>query len=104
MQLIEAQRRYLRGLAHGLRPCVHVGSDGVSTAVLAELSGALEHHELLKVKIRAADRGERDKAIDMLVQGSGAVLVGRIGNIAILYRQSRGEPRINLPPGRKSYG
>ena len=102
--LLEAQRRYLRGLAHGLRPCVHVGGDGVSTAVLAELSGALERHELLKVKIRTANREERDKAIDTLVQGSGAVLVSRIGNIALVYRPSSGERRISLPPGRKSSG
>lgn len=99
MKLNESQKRHLRGLAHQLKPCVHVGNGGVSGGVLAELTQALEHHELLKVKIRAAEREERDAAVVALVERSGAVLVSRIGNVAVLYKPNPDAPRIALPTG-----
>jgi len=89
MAITNRQRRWLKARAHPLRPIVSVGQAGVTESVLAELDGALAHHELLKVKVAAGgDREERDAAIEMLVEASGAELVGRIGNVAVLYRPS----------------
>jgi len=97
MKLTEVQRRHLRGRAHRLKPCVHVGMAGVTPAVLAEISGALGHHELLKVKIRAADRQVRDAAVSALVEQTKSTLVARIGNVAILYRPDPENPHLTLP-------
>ena len=94
MELDESTRRRLRGLAHGLRPCVQVGSAGVTTAVLAELNGALEHHQLLKIRVRAADRRSRDAAIREMAEKCGAALLGRIGNVAVLYRRNPDRPAL----------
>ena len=52
-KLSNSQQRYLRGLSHGLKPVVMVGGKGLTVGVLAELELALEHHELVKVKISA---------------------------------------------------
>lgn len=95
--LSNAQKRYLRGLAHDLKPVLLVGSKGVSEGVLAELEQVLEQHELIKAKVAAGERELRDEWIAALVAGSGAALVGRIGNIAILYRRRRSDPMIVLP-------
>lgn len=87
MALTNQQRRWLKGRAHPLKAVVQVGQAGVTDAVLAELDGALAHHELLKVKIAAGgEREERDAAIALLLERSGAELVERIGNVAVLYR------------------
>lgn len=99
MKLTEPQKRYLRGLAHALKPCVNVGSAGVTPALLVELGNALSHHELLKVKIRASDRDKRDAAISALVEQTRATLVNRIGHVALLYRRDAENPRLQLPPG-----
>jgi RNA-binding protein len=84
--ITEAQRRELRGRAHRLKPCVHVGAGGVSAAVLRELETALDHHELVKVRVRARDRGERNAWIDALARETGAIGLSSIGNVAVLYR------------------
>lgn len=95
--LSNAQKRYLRGLAHDLKPVVMVGAKGVGPALLAELDQALELHELVKVRIAAGDRDERDAMIEALVEPSEANLVARIGHVAVLYRRRRENPLVILP-------
>jgi RNA-binding protein len=95
--LSNAQKRYLRGLAHDLKPVVMVGAKGVGASLLAELDQALELHELVKVKVAAEDREQRDAWIAELVEGSQAALVARIGHVAVLYRRSKDKPLVILP-------
>jgi RNA-binding protein len=95
--LSNPQKRYLRGLAHDLKPVLLVGAKGVTPAVLAELDLALDQHELLKVRVSANDRDEREAWIAELVEGSQASLAGRIGHVAILYRRRRDNPLVILP-------
>jgi RNA-binding protein len=97
--LSNAQKRYLRGLAHDLKPVVMIGAKGVGASLLAELDLALEMHELIKVKVAAEDRDQRDAYIAALVEGSGAELVARIGHVAVLYRRRRENPLVILPRG-----
>ncbi|GAB0149334.1 MULTISPECIES: ribosome assembly RNA-binding protein YhbY [Marichromatium] len=86
MSITEKQKRWLKQQAHHLKPVVIVGQHGITDGVIAELEIALDHHELLKTKISAGDRELRDAAIAELIERTGAMLVNRIGNIAILYR------------------
>lgn len=95
--LAAAQKRYLRSLAHALKPVILVGAKGVNPAMLAELDLALEHHELVKVRIAAGDRDERDAWLEEIVEASGAALVQRVGNIATVFRPRRKDPGIVLP-------
>lgn len=97
MPLNDKQKKYLRGLAHDLKPVVHVGNSGVTPGVTAELDQNLEHHELVKIKLRVGGREARDAAIDHVIGESHAELIGRIGNVAILYRRSKDKPIIALP-------
>ena len=95
-QLTEQQKKTLRGQAHSLKPVVTVGDKGITDALIKELDQALEHHELLKVKVRAGDRDARDAAIQELGQKSSAMVLGRIGNIATLFRQRKKDSRFKL--------
>jgi len=95
--LTSAQIRFLRGQAHGLKAMLQVGGKGVTPAVIAEIDGALEIHELIKVKIGAEDREARDVLIGALADKTGASLVQRIGHVAVLYRQSKDKRQIVLP-------
>ena len=61
MSLTETQCKHLRGLGHSLKPLVLVGSSGLSQRVVAEVNGTLDHHELIKVRVRSGDRKERDE-------------------------------------------
>ena len=95
--LTAAQIRFLRGQAHGLKAMLQVGGKGVTDALVAEVEGALEHHELIKVKVAAADRVERDALVDALASRAGAALVQRIGHVAVLYRPNSEKRQIVLP-------
>lgn len=97
--LTAAQKRHLRALAHALKPVILMGAKGVSDALIAELEIALDRHELLKVKLTGEDREARDAALDALTAATGAALVQRIGNIAVLFRRNAEQPLIVLPRG-----
>lgn len=96
MALNNAQRKHLRGLTHDLQPVVMVADKGLTDNVMAELESALEHHELIKVKLRG-DRDSRDEWIDSIVERTGSELVHRIGQVAAFYRRHPEQPRIILP-------
>ena len=97
--LDEPQKKALRRLAHTLKPVVMVGQAGVTPAVLAEADQALEHHELIKIRVRL-EREARNAAVQHLCRATGAALVQRIGNVATLYRPNPERPRIMLPRAR----
>ncbi len=85
--LTNQQIRSLKSQAHALKPVVRVGQHGMSDAVLAELDGALDHHELLKVKVSTGDRDERNALIVTMLEKSSATMIQRIGNMVVLYRK-----------------
>lgn len=97
MPLSAFQKRYLRGLAHTLDPVVLLGQKGVTQAVIAELGLALDHHELVKVKLSGGDREERAAQIEALCTPLDAEVVQTIGRTATLWRRNVGEPKLPLP-------
>jgi RNA-binding protein len=97
MELTEKQKKHLRRLAHDLKPVIQVGNSGVSAGLSAELRQALDHHELVKVKLRVGDRQACNAAIDAMIASTSTSLVAYIGNTAILYRRREKNPGIQLP-------
>ena len=98
MTLSESQKKFLRGLGHGLKPVVMVGDAGLTEGVRAEFDSSLEHHELIKVRVKVGDRDERDRIITTLCDAANAELVQRIGNMALLFRANpEKKKRIQLP-------
>lgn len=95
--LTEHQKKHLRGLGHRLKPVLMIGDAGLSDSVLAEFEQTLDHHELIKVKVRVGDRSERDRLIRSLCTTADAELVQRIGNTALLYRRNPEQNRVPLP-------
>jgi len=100
MNLSEHQKKHLRGLGHQLKPLIMVGDAGLSESVLAEYESTLDHHELIKVRVRVGDREARDAIIEKLCTDSEAILIQRIGNVALLFRpnlKKKPEKRIRIP-------
>lgn len=97
MSLTEKQRKFLRGRAHPIEPVVMVGNSGLTENVVKEADRALEDHELIKVRVRAAERSSRDGMICDLAARTRSELVHRIGHVATLYRQRTAEPRMTIP-------
>jgi len=90
----ERQKRWLKKQVHHLKPIVSLGQGGLTEPVLAELELALDHHEILKVKVAAGDRERRDELIAAIAERTGADLIDRIGNVAAFFRAN---PRKKTP-------
>ncbi|MBZ4193857.1 MAG: ribosome assembly RNA-binding protein YhbY [Candidatus Contendobacter sp.] len=96
-ELNNPQKRHLKALAHPRKPIVMIGNHGVTPTVLHEIVQALDHHELIKVRVNATDREARDRLIAEVCAISNAALIQRIGHIATLFRRNHESPRIALP-------
>jgi RNA-binding protein len=97
-KLTGAQRKWLRGQAHSLRPVVQLGKQGLSEAVIQQVDAALDDHELIKVQA-VGDKEEKREIGSRLGKELRAEVVGLIGHILILYRQNpdREKRQIQLP-------
>ena len=90
--LTGAQRKYLRGLAHSLRPVVQAGKNGITPELLRAVDEALEHHELIKVKF-VDFKEEKKELTEEIAERTSSEAVGLIGNVAILYRRQPDEKK-----------
>ena len=96
MAVNDKQKRYLKGLAHPLKPVVMIGNKGLTDNVLAEIDKALEQHELIKVRVSGLEKEDRAAMVNEITLKSSANLIVLIGHIAVLYRPAK-EPTIQLP-------
>lgn len=94
------QKKYLKGLAHGLKPVVFIGQSGLTEPVVQNADAALKKHELVKVKfIAIKEKKQKNDIIAAFGERTAAELVGRIGHTAIFFRANpeSGKNRIILP-------
>lgn len=96
MTLTSRQLRYLRGLTHHLQPVVMVADKGLTENVMAEIETALEHHELVKIKLRS-DRETRANWVREIARARSAEPVHVIGQVACFFRRNPKKPVIALP-------
>ena len=94
--LSSRQIRYLRGLGHRLQPVVMIGEKGLNDNVRAELETALDHHELIKVRLRT-DRDSRKSMIAEISELTSAEIVHSIGQVACFFKRNEKKPIIELP-------
>ena len=94
--LSNKQIRHLRGLAHELKPVVIIGDKGLTQSVIDEISNALESHELIKVKVRAEEREDRQHMIETMTRKTGSEHVQRVGHIVTLFKRNK-KAKIALP-------
>jgi RNA-binding protein len=90
------QKRFLRGLGHGLKPVVTVGKGGVTEGLARETADAIASHELIKVKILESCTMDRYEVAEELATACGAEVAQVLGRTLLLYRKAD-EPKIELP-------
>lgn len=98
-ELTSKQRAHLRTLAHHLKPVIHVGTDGVTDAILASIEEAFNTRELLKVKVlEGAPLDARETARRLEDGTRGDVHIPQvIGRTIVVYRPHPEDPEIRLP-------
>jgi len=92
-----ADRKYLRSLAHELKPLVQVGKSGVTDGLVASVNEVLDQHELIKV--RFLEKEEKKTLAEEVAKRAQCEQVGMIGHIAIYFREQEDpeKRKIQLP-------
>lgn len=99
MELTTKQRQYLKIKAAELKPVVMIGKNGITESVIEEIKSSIEHHELIKVKVKAKaeDREQRDELAQYLAEQSESTVVQFLGNNLTLFKQAKKNSKFTLP-------
>lgn len=98
MPLTSKQRAHLRALAHPLKPVLQIGKEGVTSAAIEAVRGALRRRELLKVRVlEGAPEDARAVAEALAAALEGGEVVQVMGRTVTLYRPHPDRPQIKLP-------
>ncbi len=91
------QRRFLRALAHDLRPVLQFGRSGWTPGLEKELDCVLDTHELVKVRVGRECPVELEEASRIIEEATRSHVVQVLGRILVVYRARAKDPTIRLP-------
>ena len=84
------QKKYLRGVAHGMKPVVLIGQSGLTPGVIKAVDEALETHELIKIKFNDfKEKDQKKEIVEVIETDTSSEMVGMIGHLAIFFRKHR---------------
>ena len=80
------KKKVLRKKAYSLKPFVIIGRQGLTDPVLNEIDIALNVHNLIKIRIRGADKQLRSQQCLEIEQKLDAEIIHQIGFVTVLFR------------------
>ncbi len=89
MELTSIQKKQLKAIAHNLKPVVMIGQYGIKDSIHDEIALALEHHQLIKIKMAGMEKAERSTLQTAISQQHQATIIQTIGAIVVLYRRNK---------------
>jgi len=95
------QKRHLRALGHKLKALIQIGKKEIEEALITETNSALDHHELIKVKLLESCMLDKHEASGILADACGAEVAQILGKTFLLYRPAT-PPVIVLPTAGKT--
>jgi RNA-binding protein len=95
------QKHHLRALGHKLKPLIQIGKKEIENALIIETNAALDHHELIKVRLLESCLLDKHEASEMLADACSAEVAQILGKTFLLFR-SANKPVIMLPQPEKS--
>lgn len=93
LNLTPHERSDLRAAAHALRPVVLIGDNGLTDAVIKEITVHLQAHQLIKIRVAGDDRQARLTMLEQICDALDAAPIHHLGKILTIYR-----PNIERPP------
>jgi len=91
------QKKHLRSLLHARNIIIWIGQNGLTENVLSEIETALDHHELIKIRVRTGNPEDRDKLSNLICQKTGAEFIQGTGGVICLFRANPEKPVIIFP-------
>lgn len=94
MKLTKEYIQILKGMAHSMKPVLIMGDKGVTESFIAEAGRAIEHHELIKIRIAGEDRDAKKAIAEEITVALGANMIQHIGNVITLFKRNHEAPKI----------
>ena len=91
------QKRYLRSLAHSLKPVVQIGKQGLSRETLIQIEKQLDDHELIKVRVLEASPQDHRECNQALEKNESFEVVQLIGKLWFFIVQGRKNQPFRFP-------
>jgi RNA-binding protein len=89
MTISNTAKKQYRAIGHNLNPIITIAQKGLSENIRLELERALTDHELIKIKLVAADRDVKKALVAIICQEFKSECVQSIGHMALLYRRAK---------------
>lgn len=96
MTMTGKERAALRAECNRLKPTLHVGTEGLTPAVVQALDEALRTRELVKVQLNKSADVSAKEAANQLAGRVRAEVIQTIGKTTTLYRHN---PELKRKPG-----
>jgi len=96
LELTPTQRRYLKQLAHPLKPLMQMGKEGPSSNFMAQLVEQLSAHELIKVRILGNCLTDI-AVIKAALEAADVTFVQKVGHVMTVLKQKEEDSILSLP-------
>ncbi len=82
------QKRHLRALGHKLKPLIQIGKKEIEESLINEANAALDHHELIKVKLLESCMLDKNESSAILAKACHAEVAQILCRTYLHYRQA----------------
>lgn len=86
LSITAEQRSALRSEAHALKPVVLIGAEGLTDAVLKEITVHLDAHQLIKIRVFGDEREERIAVYEEICDRLNAAPIQHIGKLLVIWK------------------
>lgn len=87
-ELNNQQKKWLKSMAHSLRPLIQIGKQGITEIWLQQLEKALNKRELLKVSLLPNAPVTKSQAAELIETKLPANVLQKIGHVLVIYQRS----------------
>lgn len=95
------QRSYLKGLAMTIDPVFQLGKSSLTPENTKAIEEALKARELIKINVLQNCADDPNEMAQILAERTRSQVVQVIGKKIVLYKESKDNKRIELPPAKK---
>ena len=96
------QRSYLKGLAMTIDPIFQLGKSSLTPENTKAIEEALIARELIKINVLQNCADDPNEMAQILAERTRSQVVQVIGKKIVLYKESKDNKRIELPPAKKA--
>ena len=96
------QRSYLKGLAMTIDPIFQLGKSSLTPENTKAIEEALNARELIKTNVLQNCADDPNEMAQILAERTRSQVVQVIGKKIVLYKESKDNKRIELPPAKKA--